>query len=251
MNTSVVKNSPSHVLSKSENRTIKKTLGQDRISISTTYVQLYIASPSEQDWLLLGTGALCITHDFQLNTFILVFMEGNRIVWECELTSCSEYLCVSEKFHLLRANQLIGVSFLCQLEALHFQNKMCEITKYIKITSLENVTIRNNNENNKQVKKKNISKSNTAPNLKRQNARDSSIRSKISILNKYLKKITKQNNSYKRFDSSSQSMPSSPLIDSDDESRNISVSSTGKEEHYQTLEKNRVNMMNVIYPCRA
>ena len=131
-----LRNSPSHVLSKSENRTIKKTLGQDRISISTTYVQLYIASPSEQDWLLLGTGALCITHDFQLNTFILVFMEGNRIVWECELTSCSEYLCVSEKFHLLRVDQLIGVSFLCQLEALHFQNKMIQTLKYISVTHL-------------------------------------------------------------------------------------------------------------------
>ena len=130
------RNSPSHVLSKTENRTVKKTLGQDRISISTTYVQLFITSPSEQDWLLLGTGALCITHDFQLNTFILVFMEGNRIVWECELTSCSEYLCVSEKFHLLRVDQLLGVSFLCQLEAGHFQNKIIQTLRYISVTHL-------------------------------------------------------------------------------------------------------------------
>ena len=250
MNTSVVKNSPSHVLSKTENRTVKKTLGRDRISISTTYVQLFITSPSEQDWLLLGTGALCITHDFQLNTFILVFMEGNKIVWECGLTSCSEYLCVSEKFHLLRVDQLMGVSFLCQLEAGHFQNKMHEITKYIKITSLENVTIRKN-KNNKQLKKNNIKKSNTAPNLKKQKVKDSSIKSKISNLNKYIKKITKQNNSYKKFDNMSQSMPSSPIYDSTDEYRTNSVSSTGEEEHYQTLEKGRLNMMNFIYPCRA
>ena len=250
MNTSVVKNSPSHVLSKTENRTVKKTLGRDRISISTTYVQLFITSPSEQDWLLLGTGALCITHDFQLNTFILVFMEGNKIVWECGLTSCSEYLCVSEKFHLLRVDQLMGVSFLCQLEAEHFQNKMHEITKYIKITSLENVTIRKN-KNNKQLKKNNIKKSNTAPNLKKQKVKDSSIKSKISNLNKYIKKITKQNNSYKKFDNMSQSMPSSPIYDSTDEYRTNSVSSTGEEEHYQTLEKGGLNMMNFIYPCRA
>ena len=249
MKSSIVKNSLSHVLSKKENRTVKNTLGQDRISISTTFAQLYITSPSEQEWLLLGTGALCITHDFQLNTFILVFMEDNRIVWECELKSCSEYLCVSEKFHLLRVDQLMGVSFLCQLEAGHFQNKMREITKYIKITGLENVTIRNNN-NEKQLKKKKITKANTAPNLKKQNAKESSVKSKISTLNKYFKKITKQSNSYKRFDNTSQSLPSSPTSDSTDESRNNSVSSTG-EEHYETLGQSRLNLLNLIHPCRA
>ena len=49
MKSSIVKNSLSHVLSKKENRTVKNTLGQDRISISTTFAQLYITSPSEQE----------------------------------------------------------------------------------------------------------------------------------------------------------------------------------------------------------
>eukprot|EP00800_Vazella_pourtalesii_P022990 TRINITY_DN9150_c0_g1_i1.p1 TRINITY_DN9150_c0_g1~~TRINITY_DN9150_c0_g1_i1.p1 ORF type:complete len:231 (+),score=35.37 TRINITY_DN9150_c0_g1_i1:2-694(+) len=227
------RNSPSHVLSKKENRTVKNTLGQDRISISTTFVQLYITSPSEQEWLLLGTGALCITHDFQLNTFILVFMEDNRIVWECELKSCSEYLCVSEKFHLLRVDQLMGVSFLCQLEAGHFQNKMIQTLKYISVTHLPTNSM-------KKSSKISNSKSNQETPQKHTRPQSPIARSRHCIKKCYKKLVITKVGSLKETKSSSCfSSSSSPTFPSEE-----------KEDIYQTLSNIR-ELQTRYCPCNA
>ena len=132
-----LRNNPSHVLTKIDNMFVTAVLGPDRISMCTAYAQIYVAS-EEQDWLIVGTGPLCLAHDFQQNTFILILIDSNcnKVVWESELTHCTEYLCVSDKFHLLRLDQLTGVNFICTFEAQHFQCKLNGIIKYINTTHL-------------------------------------------------------------------------------------------------------------------
>ena len=131
-------NNPSHVLTKKENNLVTGILGQDRISMCTTYVQIYTASEEEQNWLIEGTGPLCLVHDFQQNTFILVLIDAScdRVVWERELTHFTEYLSVSGKFHLLRFDELIGINFLCSLEAQDFEFKLNWIKEYLNKTHL-------------------------------------------------------------------------------------------------------------------
>ncbi|KAI6659374.1 Wiskott-Aldrich syndrome protein-like isoform X1 [Oopsacas minuta] len=258
MNNSMVKNDPSHVLLKTENKKIKDILGENRISICTTYAQIYVTSKSEQDWQIVGTGALCLTHDFQLNTFILVLIDADRIIWECELTNYADYMWVSRKFHLLNVDQLMGINFICDFEAQYFSAKMVEITSYIKIASLEYVTILNttNHKKHRYFMKPKTNKANTAPHLNKQNTKDFSIKYGISHFNKYFKRIIKQNNSYQRIENStSLSMPPSPTFNnrcnSLGSSRNSSVSSMGEEEHYQTLKQVKSSMINSMYPCHA
>ena len=217
MSTLIVRNNPSHVLTKKDNNLVTGILGQDRISMCTTYVQIYTASEEEQNWLIEGTGPLCLVHDFQQNTFVLVLIDAScdMVVWERELTHFTEYLSVSGKFHLLRFDELIGINFLCSLEARHFAFKLVEVSKYIKLTCLGCVTGHNNNNSIDRNKKTEV-KSRTSQNKnteKKPKKKDSSIKFRISYITQYYHKITQRNMSYQILESDTNSLPTSPIKD--------------------------------------
>ena len=207
----------------------------------TVSVQIYTASEEEQDWLAVGTGPLCLAHDFQQNTFVLVLIDTScgSVVWERELTHFTEYLSVSDKFHLLRFDQLIGINFLCSLEAQHFQLKLHEIKRYIDATHL----VRNSDQSFiKKSKTFEIPQITTdiVANAKPETPRSPIIRGKSCIKRCYKKLINNNHNNAKREKNSilkSVSVPNSPNYK---ENENI----------YQTLSD--IRQLQIRYcPCFA
>ncbi|KAI6659373.1 Wiskott-Aldrich syndrome protein-like isoform X1 [Oopsacas minuta] len=225
-----LRNTPSHVLSKAENKTIKDILGENRISICTTYAQIYVTSKSEQDWQIVGTGALCLTHDFQLNTFILVLIDADRIIWECELTNYADYMWVSKKFHLLKLDQLMGINFICHLEAQHFQYKLVRTLEYINTTHLAKNIVRKS----ETLPKMSNTKYNTL--IKSENgSRSPMARGRSCIKKCYRKLVNKTKFEYTEFTT---------------ESRSSSPTSEEKEKIYQTLSD--IRQLQIRYcPCHA
>ena len=244
MTTSLVRNNPSHVLTKIDNMFVTAVLGPDRISMCTAYAQICVAS-EEQDWLIVGTGPLCLAHDFQQNTFILILINSNcdRVVWESELTHCTEYLCVSDKFHLLRLDQLIGVNFICSFEAQYFQLKLVEVSKYIKVTCLECVTGHNNliAKNKKKIKSKTSQNKNPEKKTKKQ---ESTIKFGISYITKYYRKVKHRGVSYQKLESPYQSLPSSPIKDVCWRSSLLTRSNSSNSH-----KEDKTNLMYSINPC--
>ena len=212
MNTIVLRNITSHVLTEKDNSIVNCVLGEDRISMCTVSVQIYTASEEEQDWLAVGTGPLCLAHDFQQNTFVLVLIDTScgSVVWERELTHFTEYLSVSDKFHLLRFDQLIGINFLCSLEAQHFALKLAEIIKYVKLTCLPCVS-GHNKKNSKNKKNKLKSKSSQNKNTdKKLKKKDLSIKFGITYITKCCQKLLHRSVSYEKLECDSHSSPTSP-----------------------------------------
>ena len=205
----------SHILSKKDNELVNSMLGGDRISICTVYVQLYVVSNSANEWGLLGIGPLCLTHDFHLNAFILTLIDANcqRVVWESELTHSMDFMWVSEKFHILQLDQMMGINFICHLEAQHFQYRMSNIKSYIKITQLD---LKTRNSQIKQNQKKNGKNFNLSTSLKSYTPSNSTnkltrpkspiVRGKLCIKRCY-QKLRQNNNSYQRFENSKNSLP--------------------------------------------
>ena len=207
-------NKPSHVISKRNNKLIEKLLGRDRISVCTVFAQ--VVSEYENEWGMVGIGPLCLTHDFHLNAFILTLIDKNcqRVVWESELTHSMDYMWVSEKFHILQLDQMMGINFICHLEAQEFKTRILEIRNYIKVTSLDSGT---NSSNKGQTKIKTTNSFTSLSQLKIKYTRSAPIQKLksssfgISYVKKYYKKLTKHKVDYQKLDETSFSAPTSPM----------------------------------------